>query len=175
MKNLNLVRKIAWSYHMTTGIEYKELFSEACLGYCEALRLYKTESDVKLETYAWNTMDKQLAEFLWEQNRRVLRPNKIVTHASNKTPDPLDEIERLCLNLPADLLYMQSDSFHDFYEELPKLCKELVDVVLESVEEFPLKASPKQMRGIIVEQLKHRGWKHKKIWNSIREMKSKLQ
>lgn len=31
--NLNFIRKIAWNFHNSTGVEYNELFQEACLAY----------------------------------------------------------------------------------------------------------------------------------------------
>lgn len=36
----NQLRRLAWSFHYTTGIEWEELYSEACLGYVRAIRHY---------------------------------------------------------------------------------------------------------------------------------------
>jgi len=36
MKNLNLIRKVAWAFAKKTEMEYDELFSEAALAYSEA-------------------------------------------------------------------------------------------------------------------------------------------
>ena len=40
MKHLNLIRKIAWSFHKTTGLDWDELFQEATLSYLKALKTY---------------------------------------------------------------------------------------------------------------------------------------
>lgn len=39
----NILRKLAWSFHYTTGLEWEELYGEACLAYVQAMRDYDTE------------------------------------------------------------------------------------------------------------------------------------
>lgn len=51
MENLNLIRKIAWSFFYTTGLEYEDLFSEACLAYCECVKKYDKNKS-KITTFA---------------------------------------------------------------------------------------------------------------------------
>ena len=174
MKNIALIRKIAWSYHQTTGIEYEELFSEACLGYCEALHLWDPSRNVKLTTYAWHTMHRQLAEFLWNLNKNALNSTKIVTFSTNININPLDEIELLNINFPTNLILTPHIPFWEFYETLTPLSKELVDVIFESLDDIPNDISYKRMKSIIINILREKKWKMRKISKSIYELKSKL-
>ena len=52
MENINLIRKIAWSFHRTTGAEWDDLFQEAAMAYCEALKTYNPKKG-KVTTYVW--------------------------------------------------------------------------------------------------------------------------
>ena len=175
MENIALIRKIAWSYHKTTGVEYKELFSEASLGYCEALRLYDPTKNIKLNTYAWRTMTHQLNHFLWQNGKDPLRVNKITSYPNSKGSSMYDELEQLSFNSPDSLVSLQPEAFSDFYKELPILCKELVNIIFDTYEEMPEGLSAKQMRGFIIKVLLEKGWAHKKIWDSIRLMKKKFK
>ena len=44
MEHINLIRKIAWSFSTSTGLEFEDLFQEAALAYCEALKTFKQEA-----------------------------------------------------------------------------------------------------------------------------------
>jgi hypothetical protein len=66
--HLNLIRKIAWSFYNSTGIEWQELFSEASLAYCEALQSYNPERG-KITTHLWNCMKSQLLNFIKQENK----------------------------------------------------------------------------------------------------------
>ena len=43
----NLIRKISWSFHYTTGVDYDELYAEASLAYCEAMNDWSPERGTK--------------------------------------------------------------------------------------------------------------------------------
>jgi len=63
MENLNLIRKIAWSYHHTTGVELDDLIQEASLAYIEAMRKYDPERG-KISTFVWHTINNHLRNYL---------------------------------------------------------------------------------------------------------------
>jgi len=66
MKDLNLIRKVAWSFAKSTGQEFDELFSEATLSYMEALQSYNPEK-AKLSTWAVKIMTNHLITFCAKQ------------------------------------------------------------------------------------------------------------
>lgn len=63
VKYLNLIRKITWSFHYTTGIEWDELFSEASLAYCQAINSYKGNKGSKESTWVYTCVKNQLQNF----------------------------------------------------------------------------------------------------------------
>ena len=110
MKNLNLIRSIAWSFHWTTGLDYKELFGEASLAYYEAMQMYNADKGVKPITYAHNVMRYHLINFCKKEKRMT-------------TSDfPQEEY----------LSYEQiKDTFKDTVKEWPIDCRKAVDLILQ--------------------------------------------
>jgi hypothetical protein len=64
--HLNLIRKIAWSFHNSTRIDWQELFSEAALAYCEALEYYPREKK-KTASVLWSFMKSRLIEYITKE------------------------------------------------------------------------------------------------------------
>lgn len=69
MENIDLIRKIAWSFHRTTGLEWDDLFQEAALAYCEGLKRYTPEHG-KITTFMWHTITTHLKNYLRKQEYR---------------------------------------------------------------------------------------------------------
>lgn len=67
MDNINLIRKIAWSFHETTGIEWEDLFQEAALAYLEGLRTYDSNQGA-ISTYMWKTIGSRLVNFVKKES-----------------------------------------------------------------------------------------------------------
>src|SRR5690348_14988498 len=47
-EHVNLVRSIAWSFHRSTGIDWRELFSEATAAYFQGLKFHEERHGMKL-------------------------------------------------------------------------------------------------------------------------------
>lgn len=60
----NLIRKISWSFHYTTGVDYNELYAEASLAYCEAMNDWSPERGTKFTTYAYTRMKYALSGYV---------------------------------------------------------------------------------------------------------------
>jgi len=67
-QHINLIRKIAWSFHHSTDIDWQELFSEASLAYCDALQSYNPAKG-KVTTHLWNCMKSRLISFMKEEEK----------------------------------------------------------------------------------------------------------
>jgi RNA polymerase sigma factor (sigma-70 family) len=156
MKDLNLIHKITWSFHHTTGIDYKELFSEASLGYCEAMKSFNADKGSSFSSYAWKVINHQLIDFI--------RKEKHVPIPFSKASDLLQEVP----------ITFQPEIESEFWDNLPPLCRELADVILSHMEEVPDDIAPTLARGKIVTILREQNWPWSKIWNSFREMKTVL-
>lgn len=78
---VNLMRRIAWSYHKTTGYNFDELYSEATLAYCEALQKFDPAKGVKPTTFVFTCIQNHLREFLTrEKKHMVLTPLDVRLH-----------------------------------------------------------------------------------------------
>jgi hypothetical protein len=66
--HLNLLRKLAWSFHFTTGMDREELFSEASLAYCEAMQNYDSKKG-RSSTYMWNCVKSHLLNVVKRENK----------------------------------------------------------------------------------------------------------
>ena len=67
MENINLIRKIAWSFHFTTGLEWDDLFQEAALAYLVALKYYDPDRGA-LSTHMWCSITSHIKNYLKKQN-----------------------------------------------------------------------------------------------------------
>jgi len=70
---MNLIRKVAWSFHQTTGIPYEDLFSEACLAYCQSVSQYTRERKIKRVTWSFIFMKRKLIDYCRKENNYHLR------------------------------------------------------------------------------------------------------
>ena len=87
MENINLIRKIAWSVHNSTGEEWDDLFQEAALAYCEALKTYDPKKG-KITTYMWHCISSHLKNYLKLQNKQtghIYSEEEIAVHPSVST------------------------------------------------------------------------------------------
>jgi len=154
MKDLNLIRKVAWSFAKSTGQEFDELFSEATLSYMEALQSYNPEK-AKLSTWAVKIMTNHLITFCAKQ--------EIYTHFSELFEDVIagqDDIESEYL-------------FKEWILGLPQDLRLICKIIFDAPEEI-LDKSPKASRGKLVKKLRSLKWSWPRIWDGIRSMKTAL-
>jgi RNA polymerase sigma factor (sigma-70 family) len=150
MENINLIRHIAWSFHHTTGIDYQELFSEACLAYCEALQSFKPEKG-KLNNYATTIMHNKLKTFISREKY----------HGVKKATFP---------ELPTNQIMV-----HEFIENLPEYVKQFASLVLDNLEEVEDFHTPRIARREIFEALHNQGMKKADIHYNFKQLKIALQ
>lgn len=62
-KHINLIRKMAWMYHQTTGINWDDLFSEACLAYVLATKGHDPYKEASVSSYAYKRIEFRLIHF----------------------------------------------------------------------------------------------------------------
>jgi len=143
-----MIKKLAWSFHNSTGIDYKELYSEANLAYCEALLSYNPAKGTKQSTYVFSTIKNALITFVKNEKKHY-------------TPTSIEDI----------LLGYTEKPWEDLEQCFKGISKKVIDVVLE-VDEF--NGSSREMRGQVVETLRERGWSWPTIWDGMREVKAVL-
>jgi DNA-directed RNA polymerase specialized sigma24 family protein len=143
-----MIRKIAWSFHHTTRIEYDELFSEACFYYVKALKKYDHKSKFKFTTFAYRVMNNGLKNFV----------NKYQNFVHPDTNDVFDRV-------------VQFNSYMElFYGEK---AKKISDMIIENANFFSSLPDHRVIRSII-SKLSHKGWSHGDIKEGIEEIQNTL-
>ena len=80
-KDMNFIRKIAWSFHKTTGLEWEDLFQEAAIAYIQSIKTY-SKSKGSLTTYAYKAASNRLKDYsrkevLYKKRFLAMDPNEI--------------------------------------------------------------------------------------------------
>jgi len=61
--DIDLIMKIVWSYHHTTGLNWDDLFQEAVLAYFESLKKYDPKRG-KITTFIWHCLQSRLRNYV---------------------------------------------------------------------------------------------------------------
>ena len=77
MDNINLIRKVAWSFFVTTGLDWEDLFQEAAYAYCVGMQDYDPEKG-KISTHVWHCMTNHLRNYIREQQRPEFVPLEVL-------------------------------------------------------------------------------------------------
>ena len=110
MENVNLIKKIASSFSVTSGLDFDDLFQEASLAYLEAMRTYDSNKG-KITTHLWHCIENRLICYLREQEKE-----KVIS---------LDDIE---INYP--------ENSTPYFENLTMEAIGIAEVILKSPKEF---------------------------------------
>jgi len=160
-EQLNIVRKVVWSYARSTGLDFDELCSEAYLAYLEAAPSYDP-SRGKKTTFVWNVVRNRI--------NNLLKMKKEVP-VDKETIDMLIE-ERD--ELGPEQVVLAEESWRELFESLSPDAK-MIFFLLNSSEVYINTDKPREARGIIARELKARGWPENKIWATFREIKQVLK
>lgn len=151
MQNIDLIRKIAWSFHHTTGHPWDDLFQEATLAYLEALRTYDPTRGA-LTTYMWYTISSALRNYLRREH---------------KYSNPLVPTEEL-------LRWESSDTRSSLADILPRDAMNAAQVILQRVDKYDL-MPPREATRQLARTLHRRGMSWCRIWSAIRDLKTAFQ
>lgn len=70
MKDIGLLRELAWSFHKSTGLDWDDLFQEAALAYLEAYKGYD-KSKGKVTTYMWHVITSRLIDYVRREKKQM--------------------------------------------------------------------------------------------------------
>lgn len=68
IKHLKMIKKIAWSFHLSTGLDYDDLFQEACLIWLDNSCLWNPGKG-KITTFMWCVITGGLRNWLKKDKR----------------------------------------------------------------------------------------------------------
>lgn len=145
---LNLIRKIAWSFHASTKVDYDDLFQEAATAYCEAVQRFSEKKKSKFTTFAYIYMRNALIDFT-----KHCKEFMYFEDISEKYVSETFQSNKIEL----------TDLFKDD-------CKVLVDRVLEYPHDY-LDKPPKMARGQLIRELVEEGYTVNRAWAALREVR----
>jgi len=162
---LNIVRKVVWSYTRSTGrstgMDFDELCSEAYLAYLEAASSYDPARGKK-STFIWNVVRNHI--------NSLLKAKKEVP-VDKETIDMLIEEKD---ELDPEQVVLAEESWRELFESLSPDAK-MICLLVNNGEVYLNTDKPREARGIIARELKARGWSENKIWATFREIKQTLK
>lgn len=152
----NMLYKIAWSFHYTTGFPFNDLKEEATIAYCEALHYIENNyTYVKDTTLIYTFVENHLKTFIRKkviQNKIEMKVENIYDYENN---------ESYCL---------PEWNLKEFTSGLTDDAKEIINIILSEPEKF-IHHPPKLARGVLLNSLRIKGWKYERIWLIIRELR----
>ena len=158
---LNIVRKVVWSYTRSTGLDFDELCSEAYLAYLEAAPSYEP-SRGKKTTFIWNVVRNHINDLLKVKKEVTVDKGAMETLLKgHKELDP----ERLII---------AEECWEELFNSLSPEAK-MICLLVNNGEVYVNTDKPREARGIIARELKSRGWGENKIWATFREIKQTLK
>jgi len=146
MNNINLIRKIAWSFHHTTKEEWDDLFQEATLGYLHAMKTYDPKKS-KLTTHVWNSVVNHLKTHLRKEA---------------KTGPPICSLDDIEQDFPTES--------NGHMDQLSEDAQQMVKTVLMNPQKYS-SLPPVLARWQVVRQMRRRGWNRLRIRAGLMDLK----
>jgi RNA polymerase sigma factor (sigma-70 family) len=159
-KHLNLIKKIAWSFHSfhhSTGVEWDDLLQEAAVAYFESLETYDKDKG-QVTTYVWHCITNRLTNYLKEQE-------KYKAHIHEEELYHIDEIE--LTRHPAQIA-------SEFWESLTEEAKVIANMILFTPRKYTCLTSA-EAKGRITRIMTKNGWEKEKINAAINCLKLACQ
>ena len=148
MENINLIRKIAWAFHDSTGEEWDDLFQEAALAYLQSMDTYNTDRGA-LTTHMWHCMANHLKNYLKVQQKQK-------GHF-----EYLEEVEK-------SEVYIATNS--TFLDDFSQEAYEITKVIFKTPQKFVV-LTLEQAEERLYHILTRKGWSREKIQRGLGDLK----
>lgn len=157
-KYQNFLRKLAWSYNKTSGVDFEELFSEATVGYTVALNTYKADKNVPLINWIALCVKSKLNNYLYHHKK---------VPCTFFDEDMEDAIE-------APDAFIAKEDWEDKLSKMSPEARSICDMIIQCQAEYG-SMNGRKARGKIRQVLRENNWTHKKIWSTFAELKNLFQ
>jgi RNA polymerase sigma factor (sigma-70 family) len=151
MENEKILKKLAWSYSTTTGVEFDDLFQEACIAYLEALKTFDPQKS-KLSTYVWHCVSAHLKNYI--------KLEKI--HMGQTSIEEPEVVNKPGL------------SVSNFFDALSFEAQQIAKIIFER-SGFYTVADRETVSKKITQTMIRRGWNEKKIQIGLQELQTVCQ
>ena len=157
-----LIKKISWSWHKTTGIEFETLESEANVAFAECQNNYNPKRS-KFSTLLWHAIESRF--------KNLLKRNHL-----NRYDGIEVELEEMALSTSSNQSNQERNCiFANLINNLSKEAKEITSIVLEApadlIEMLP---KPRLSKHQLTKYLRLKGWKIPAILKGYAEIKQNL-
>jgi len=151
MENEKLLRKLANSYAVTTGVEFDDLFQEAYIAYMQAMKTFDPQKS-KLSTYVWKCVSSHLRNYI-------------------KLEKPY--MEAISIDEP-EVMNKPGLSVSGFWDALSFEAQQITKIMFER-SGFYTVVKPDERTKKIKQTLVRRGWDEKKIRVGLHELEVMCQ
>lgn len=166
--HLNLIRKIAWSYVRThPGLEFDDLFSEACLACLEARDKFNPERG-KESTFIWRVVNNHLLDVIGRETARNTQeelvseiPERNISFEAAKINDPLQHL-------------ITKEEWEELLTSLSPEALSICEILSNPIDLYLPTDKPKLCKGKIIKMMRISGWSWTNIWRGFREIKQVL-
>jgi len=165
MEHIGLIKKIAWSFSSSTGLEFDDLFQEAALAYWEALETFDPKNG-KITTHIWLKISNHLKDYLKTTEEFKCKRQQVKSHQEALAmKQKRFSTEELDIDRPI--------SFTNFFDSLSEDAQRIATVIIETPELFD--SIPQQEVIIkVTEALLKKGIKMSRIWIGMKDLKLAL-
>lgn len=163
MQNYNdyekLIKKISWSWHKTTGIEFETLESEANIAFAECQHNYNPKKG-KFSTLLWHAIESRFKNLLKRNHQ-------------NRYDGIEVELEDMALSTPCN--QERNCIFANLINSLSKEAKEITSIVLEAPADLlQMIPKPRLSKHQLTKYLRLKGWKIPTIMRAFAEIRQNL-
>jgi DNA-directed RNA polymerase specialized sigma24 family protein len=149
-KYLNLIRKITWSFHKTTGLDWDDLFSEAVESYFRAMEHYDAEKS-GITTFVSIYITHSLVNYIKKQK---------------EINEPMTSIDE------EDFYYLPSNEPSPFWEYLTQDAQKIADLICRYSKHFVcLDTEQAEQRVIQIMTHPKLGWSEERTLAGLRDLK----
>jgi DNA-directed RNA polymerase specialized sigma24 family protein len=167
---IGMMKRLAYSFHSTTGLPFDELLSSAFLAFAHCRQTYDPNK-AAFSTYLYHAAKTRMIDFCHSAYHINLEdPNMKRQPSSPYLYEAAMALSHQTNHQDPEYLCMFKDSLKNMSEEAQQVC----EMIFESPAEFLAQSKPKLSRGVVYRKLREKGWSWSKIWNSFREIKSTL-
>lgn len=154
-----LIKKICWSWHKTTGINFETLEAEANLAYAECQHCYNPQRG-KFSTILYHGIESKFKNLL--KYKYLNKHDGIEVELEEAAGSSPCTQERRCM-------------LANIIDNLSKEAKEIVSIVLEAPGDLmEMLPKPRLSKHQLTKYLRLRGWKIPVIVRSYKEIKNNL-
>ena len=160
IEHQDLLKKLAWSFHKSTGLDWDDLFQEAYIAYRYALEHYDPNAGASITTFLCVHINNQLKSY-YQKELKYLFP---LTNAYRRDVKAYNNLNAW---LTPDIVRHNIS----FKEYLTQDAQTIAEMIIIAGKRFLNLRSQKQIEQKIIAIMSNRGWERERIQVGIKNLK----